>query len=51
MKNPASIPFLIKILKDNNTSSIVRHEAGEALSNFPGQKTKILNILDEFKNS
>ena len=35
MKNPLSIDFLIDVLHNDKLGSVVRHEAGEALANFP----------------
>ena len=46
----SSLDYLISILEDKTTSAVVRHEAGEALSNFMKYKDKILPILEKYKN-
>ncbi|KAF9763976.1 Deoxyhypusine hydroxylase [Nosema granulosis] len=38
MQIEETIPVLIKVLDDQNEDEIVRHEAGEALGNFPYRK-------------
>lgn len=45
------VEFLISVLGDEKYSAIVRHEAGEALANFPEQKDKILPELRRFEDS
>lgn len=51
MKNPIAIDFLIKLLHDKKQGAVVRHEAGEALANFPEEKKKILKELNKLKKN
>lgn len=47
----ATIDSLISVLNDLKCSEVVRHEAGEALGNFPHLKEKLLPVLNEHLNS
>ena len=51
MGNPAAIDFLIAILNDEKEAPVVRHEAGEALANYPGSAERILPELEKFIDS
>ena len=48
---PSSLDFLIKSLHDETEDPVVRHEAGEALSNFSDYKDMILPELKKHLNS
>lgn len=47
----SSIPFLISLLHDDSYKPIVRHEAGEALGNFPEAKHETIPELRKHLNS
>ena len=48
---PSSLDFLIKSMHDETEAPVVRHEAGEALSNFSDYKDMILPELKKHLNS
>lgn len=48
---PFVIDFLISVLNSENEAPVVRHEAGEALANYHGDKERILIELEKFVNS
>ena len=45
------VQFLINVLGSEKFTAIVRHEAGEALANFPEEKLRILPELRKFEDS
>lgn len=51
MGNDLAVDFLIAILNDSKEAPVVRHEAGEALSNYPQHTHKILPELEKFVDS
>lgn len=44
-------PFLIKCLEDLNEYPVVRHEAGEGLSNFASDDDELLPLFEKFSLS
>lgn len=49
MKQPASIPFLLRLAEDEGVNSIVRHEAIEALGNF--EDINLIERIEPFMES
>lgn len=49
MRMDISLDTLIKVLSNENENEIVRHEAGEALGNYP-MSEKIVNTLEKYVN-
>ena len=50
IKLDCSFPYLISILNDEKESPVVRHEAGEALSNFLKFEKSVIPILKKYLN-
>lgn len=44
-------PFLIEVLSDEGEYPVVRHEAGEGLSNFASDDIELLPIFEKFSLS
>lgn len=51
MSNDIAVDFLITILNDEKQAPVVRHEAGEALSNYPDHTDRILPELQKYVDS
>ena len=48
IKRPQTIDYLISVLQNTEEAPVVRHEAGEALSNFMQYKDKVIPVLESF---
>lgn len=50
IKQDCSLEYLTGVLCDEKESPVVRHEAGEALSNFFKYKEQVFSVLSKFKD-
>jgi deoxyhypusine monooxygenase len=50
IKRDCSLEYLSSVLCDEKESPVVRHEAGEALSNFFKFEEKVIPVLEKFKD-
>ena len=44
-------PFLIQVLQQENEYPVVRHEAGEGLSNFASDYDELVPIFEKYSQS